>query len=121
MQVSNGFKYSWNAAGSCGSRITDVSFTPTDVTVAPPVVTGPTEVIVMGGVLQNPAKTYRVTVNNFMATGGDGFTTLIGGQSVQGGAQDIDALIAYLQLYKNPNAAYNPASTNLAKPRITRQ
>jgi 5'-nucleotidase len=121
MQVSSGLKYSWNPAGTCGTRITELSFTPTDVTVVPPVVTGPSELIVMGGVVQNPSKTYRVTVNNFMATGGDGFTTFLGGTSVQGGAQDIDALIAYLSGYKNQNLPYNPADAVLAKPRITRQ
>jgi 5'-nucleotidase len=121
MQVSSGLKYSWNPAGTCGTRITELSFTPTDVTVVPPVVTGPSELIVMGGVVQNPSKTYRVTVNNFMATGGDGFTTFLGGTSVQGGAQDIDALIAYLSGYKSQNLPYNPADAVLAKPRITRQ
>lgn len=123
MQISNGFKYTWNSAGTCGTRITDVTFTPTDVTVQPPVVTGPTEILVMGGVVQNPTKTYRVTVNNFMATGGDGFGVLVGGQNQQGGAQDIDALIAYLGLYNNvtPAVAYDPTKAELAKPRITRQ
>lgn len=121
MQISNGLKYSWDSAGTCGTRIVEVTYTPTDVTVAPPVVTGPTEFIVQGGVVLNPSKTYRVTVNNFMATGGDGFGVLVGGTSPLGGAQDIDALTAYLANYKAPSAAYNPASAALSKPRITRQ
>ncbi len=121
MQISNGLKYTWDSAGGCGTRIVDVTYTPTDVTVAPPVVTGPTEFIVQGGVVQNPSKTYRVTVNNFMATGGDGFGVLVGGTNQLGGAQDIDALTAYLANYKAPSAAYNPASAVLGKPRITRQ
>jgi len=121
MQISNGLKYSWNSAGTCGTRIVEVTYTPTDVTVAPPVVTGPTEFIVQGGVVLNPSKTYRVTVNNFMATGGDGFGVLVGGTNPLGGAQDIDALTAYLANYKAPSAAYNPASAVLSKPRITRQ
>ncbi|HYR26310.1 MAG TPA: bifunctional metallophosphatase/5'-nucleotidase [Aquabacterium sp.] len=123
MQISNGFKYTWNAAGTCGTRITDVTFTPTDATVQPPVVTGPTEILVMGGVVQDPTKTYRVTVNNFMATGGDGFGVLVGGTDQLGGAQDIDALIAYLGLYNNANPAvvYDPTKPELAKPRIIRQ
>ncbi len=121
MQISNGLKYTWNAAGTCGTRITEVTHTPTDVTVVPPVVTGPTEYIVQGGVVQNPSKTYRVTVNNFMATGGDGFGVLVGGTNQLGGAQDIDALTAYLAGFKAPSAAYNPANAVLGKPRITRQ
>jgi 5'-nucleotidase len=121
MQISNGLKYTWNSAGTCGNRITSVTFTPTDVTVAPPVVTGPTDIIVQGGVVQNPTQTYRVTVNNFMATGGDGFATLVGGTSQLGGAQDIDALIAYLATYKSQSLSYDPTTPVLAKPRITRQ
>jgi 5'-nucleotidase len=120
MQISNGFKYSWSASGTCGTRITEVSFTPMDVTVVPPVAVGPTEQIVVAGVVQNPGKTYRVTVNNFMATGGDGFGVLLGGVNPLGGAQDIDALIAYLTGYLAPAPAYNPADAGLGKPRITR-
>ena len=121
MQISNGLKYSWNAANAACSKVTDVSFTPTDVSVTPPVVTGPTEQIVFGGVVQNPSKTYRVTVNNFMATGGDGYTVLTGGLNTLGGAQDIDALVSYLQSgYKAPAAPYNPADAALKAPRITR-
>ena len=121
MQIASSLKYTWSAAGTCGTRIMDATFTPTDVTVVPPVVTGPTEILVMGGVVQQPTKTYRVTVNNFMATGGDGFGVFLGGTSVQGGAQDIDALIAYLSLYKSTNTSYNPTAVELSKPRITRQ
>lgn len=119
MQVSNGLSYSWSASGACGSRIKSVSFTPMNVTVVPPVATGPTEQIVIGGVVQNPTKTYRVTVNNFMATGGDGFGVLIGGLNQLGGAQDIDALIAYLAGYKAPAAAYDGSAAVLNKPRIS--
>ncbi len=121
MQTASSLKYTWNAAGTCGTRIVDASFTPTDVTVVPPVVTGPTEILVMGGVVQNPTKIYRVTVNNFMATGGDGFGVFLGGTQVLGGAQDIDALTAYLGLYKAASTAYNPAAPVLAKPRISKQ
>jgi 5'-nucleotidase len=121
MQVSNGLKYTWNSAGTCGTRITDLAFTPMDVSVVPPVPAGPTDNIVIGGVVQNPGKTYRVTVNNFMATGGDGFAVFKGGANVQGGAQDIDALVAYLVGYKSPNAAYDPTSPVFNKPRITKQ
>jgi 5'-nucleotidase len=118
MQISNGLKYSWTATGAACAKIVDVAFTPTDVTVYPPVITGPVDNIVIGGVVQSPSKTYRVTVNNFMATGGDGFTVLIAGLSQLGGAQDIDALTAYLSGYKAPAAAYNPADAVFAKPRI---
>jgi 5'-nucleotidase len=120
MQTASGLKYSWSATGTCGTRITDVSFTPTDVTVVPHQVVGPVDPIVVAGVVQNPSKTYRVTVNNFMATGGDGFGVFVGGTNVLGGAQDIDALTAYLAGFKSPLPAYDPTAAALAKPRVTR-
>ena len=120
LQISNGLRYSWSASGAACAKIVEVTFTPTDVTVVPPVVTGAPETVVVGGVVQNPAKTYRVTVNNFIAAGGDNFTTLLGGTSPLGGAQDIDALIAYFAGYKSPAAAYDQTSPVLALPRITR-
>ena len=121
MQVSNGLSYSWSTAAAPCAKIVDVVLTPTDVTVTPPVATGAPEFIVAGGVVQNPSKTYRVTVNNFMATGGDGFGVLLGGTNVLGGAQDIDALTAYLNAgYKAPKAPYDPTLPALKLPRITR-
>jgi 5'-nucleotidase len=121
MQISNGLKYSWSASAAACSKITDVSFTPTDVTVVPPVSNGAAEQIVLNGQVTNPSKTYRVTVNNFMATGGDGYTVLLGGTNVLGGAQDIDALVSYLQGgYNAPAPAYNPTDPALNIPRITR-
>jgi 5'-nucleotidase len=121
MQVSNGLRYSWSAAAAPCSKIVDLVLTPTDVTVTPPVATGAPETIVANGTVLNPAKTYRVTVNNFMATGGDGFTVLLGGTNALGGAQDIDALTAYFNAgYKAPKLAYDPTLPALAIPRITR-
>ena len=121
MQISNGFKYTWNAAGVCGTRIVDVKFTPMDVTVVPARALGGEITIVQDGMVLNPAQTFRVTVNNFMATGGDGFSTFVAGASPLGGAQDIDALVAYLAGYETPNAPYDPADPVLHKPRITKQ
>jgi len=120
LQVSNGLSYSWSASAPACSKIVDVTLTPTDVTAVPPVATGAPDRIVIGGVVQHPAKTYRVTVNNFIATGGDGFKVLLGGANPLGGAQDIDALVAYLSGYKAPHAAYNQADPALGVPRIQR-
>lgn len=120
LQVSNGLQYRWSASGPTCAKVTDVAFTPTDVQSVPPVATGPTEQIVVGGVVQNPTRTYRITVNNFMATGGDGFSVLTGGAAVRGGAQDIDALVAYLAGFQQPAAAYDPTAPALRKPRIIR-
>ena len=49
------------------------------------------------GVAIDAARSYRVTVNNFMASGGDNFTVLTGGTNVQQGALDIDAASAYFK------------------------
>jgi 5'-nucleotidase len=38
---------------------------------------------------------YRVTVNSFLADGGDGFSVLVGGTDRLGGDIDLDALVAY--------------------------
>jgi 5'-nucleotidase len=49
----------------------------------------------ISGVLVDPTDTFRVTMNNFMATGGDGYTVFKEGTDPLGGAQDIDALVDY--------------------------
>ena len=121
LQISNGLKYSWSASAPACSKIVDATLTPTDVTVVPPVATGAPDPLVIGGVVLHPTKTYRVTVNNFLATGGDGFTVLTGGASALGGAQDIDALVAYLSGgYRAPALPYDPTAPALNTPRITR-
>lgn len=99
--TSAGFKYTWDGANACGARISNVSLR-TGTT---------TETLVdASGVVQNPTKTYRVTVNNFMADGGDGYSTLLKGTNRLGGAQDIDALTAYLSGFKAPKAPFTPGS-----------
>ena len=75
MQVSSTFKYeSVPTAGTCAAKIGQIW---------------------ISGVPVAPATTYRVTMNNFMATGGDGYTVFKEGTNALGGAQDIDALIDY--------------------------
>ena len=100
------FSMSWDDTAAACQKVVDVKLAG--------------ETMVAGGVVQNPAKTYRVTVNNFLSTGGDGFTVLTGGTSLLGGAQDIDALVDYMAGFKTPNPPYNPADPLLAKPRISR-
>ena len=48
----------------------------------------------VNGVEVAPTDTFRVTMNNFLATGGDGFTVFNEGTNALGGAQDIDAFVA---------------------------
>jgi 5'-nucleotidase len=52
--------------------------------------------ITLNGVPVDPAASYRVTVNSFLADGGDGFAVLKQGTNRLGGAVDTDAFEAYL-------------------------
>jgi 5'-nucleotidase len=52
--------------------------------------------ITIGGTVVAPTSTFRVTMNSFLATGGDGFKVFNEGTDPLGGAQDIDAFAAYL-------------------------
>jgi 5'-nucleotidase len=49
----------------------------------------------VNGVEVQPTDTFRVTMNNFLATGGDSFTVFNEGTDALGGAQDIDSFVAY--------------------------
>jgi 5'-nucleotidase len=44
----------------------------------------------------DPAATYRVTVNNFLASGGDGFAGLAAAKFIADGGQDLDALESFI-------------------------
>ncbi len=74
LQPSKGFTYTWDNSAAAGSKVSAMS---------------------LNGAAINPTISYRITVNSFLADGGDGFTTLIAGTNRLGGAQDIDALIAF--------------------------
>jgi 5'-nucleotidase len=106
LQASNGFSFSWSASAAACSKIVDVALN------GVPLVTS--------GTVLNPSSTYRVTINNFLSTGGDNFTVFKSATNALGGPQDIDALIAYLANFKVPNAPYNPSDATLNKPRVTR-
>ncbi|MCK9687870.1 bifunctional metallophosphatase/5'-nucleotidase [Scleromatobacter humisilvae] len=121
LQPSNGLRVAWSAGAPACAKIVDVTFTPTDVTATPPVATGPAVAIVKDGVVLEPARAWRVTVNNFLAAGGDSFSTLTAGTGRLGGAQDIDALRAYMASTLAPDAPYDPSLPALGEPRIVRK
>jgi 5'-nucleotidase len=74
LQVSSTFSYERNlAATTCEGRIGR---------------------IFVDGVEVAPSDSFRVTMNSFLAAGGDGFTVFNEGTDALGGAQDIDALVA---------------------------
>jgi len=85
LQPSAGFSYTWSMAAPVGQRVDAAS-------------------IRIGGAPVAADATYRVTVNNFLATGGDGFTVLNDGTQRLGGPVDVDALEAYLTAH-SPVAA----------------
>jgi 5'-nucleotidase len=76
LQVSEGFRYTWTASAPTGSKVAIAS-------------------IMINGVPVDPAASYRVTVNSFLADGGDNFLVLRQGTDRLGGALDLDALEAY--------------------------
>jgi 5'-nucleotidase len=120
LQMSAGLRVKWSAAAPVSAKVVDVDWAPVDLAAVPPVVTGPTQAIVSGGVVLEPARKWRVTVNSFMASGGDGFTVLKSGTERLGGAQDIDALAAYLAPYRAPHAPYDARLPALGEPRVVR-
>jgi 5'-nucleotidase len=75
LQISSSFRYEQDpAATTCEGRIGRMFVNGTEVA---------------------PGDSFRVTMNNFLATGGDGFTVFNEGTDALGGAQDIDALVDY--------------------------
>ncbi len=76
LQVSDGFSYEWSASAPDGDKVDPASIT-------------------LGGVVVDPAAGYRVTVNSFLADGGDLFSVLTEGTDRLGGEVDLDALVTY--------------------------
>lgn len=93
LQVSDGFAYTWDASQPDGSKVDPST-------------------IMIGGVPIDLAANYRVTVNSFLADGGDNFTVLIDGTDRLGGDVDLDALVNYF----GANSPVAPGPQN----RITR-
>ena len=87
LQISAGFSWvSSSAAAACADKVSGLTLNGTPI---------------------DPAASYRVTMNNFLAGGGDGFTVFNQGTNALGGAQDIDALVAYFGSFL-PNAVPTP-------------
>ena len=76
LQVSNGFTYTWDNAAAPGSKVSNIQ---------------------LNGVALDMGASYDVTMNDFLAAGGDAFTTLkVGTNPVYQPGFDVDALAAYL-------------------------
>jgi 5'-nucleotidase len=89
LQVSKGFSYAFDDTRPFGERVIASSMS-------------------LNGAPVDPAKSYRVTVNNYLSTGGDGFTALTEGSAQQFGVYDADALYAYFQA----NSPISPVPTD---------
>jgi 5'-nucleotidase len=76
LQVSAGFAYTYTASAALGSRVSAMT---------------------LGGVPIDLAGSYRVSTNDFLANGGDGFTNLtVATNRVTAPGFDVDSLAAYL-------------------------
>ena len=89
LQVSKGFSYAWDNSKPNGERIL-------------------AERMSLNGAPIDPFASYRVTVNNFLSVGGDGFTVLKDGTAPQIGVYDIDALHVFFQA----NSPVRPGAAN---------
>jgi 5'-nucleotidase len=76
LQVSKGFSYVWDATKPYGEHVIAISMS-------------------LNGKRIDPAARYRVTVNNYLSVGGDGFAVFKQGTGQQYGVYDVDALFAY--------------------------
>jgi 5'-nucleotidase len=70
----------------------------------------------VNGVPVAPGAEFRVTMNSFLAAGGDGFTVFNQGTNALGGAQDIDALAAYFAAAEPAGIAVPPLNRIVPKP-----
>ncbi|UCV29996.1 bifunctional metallophosphatase/5'-nucleotidase [Ferribacterium limneticum] len=82
LQVSKGFNYSYTLANACNDRIGSIT---------------------INGVAVDPSAYYAITVNSFLADGGDGFAVLKEGTNRLGGDVDTDAFEKYLQANLSAN------------------
>ncbi|OAF15984.1 bifunctional metallophosphatase/5'-nucleotidase [Bradyrhizobium neotropicale] len=80
LQVSNGFSYTWDASKPFGERVVADKMT-------------------LDGKPIEPTQGYRVTLNDYLAVGGDGFTVAKQGTSPQYGGYDADALFAFFRAH----------------------
>ncbi|MCW3480889.1 bifunctional metallophosphatase/5'-nucleotidase [Neisseriaceae bacterium JH1-16] len=90
MQVSSTLRYSYSASAPVGSKVLPGSIT-------------------INGVQVVPAQDYRLTVNNFMADGGDGLSVLKQGRNRVVGIADVDALDAYFKGYTSASKLAVPS------------
>ncbi len=102
----SGIKYAYNLALPAGSRITSLT-------------------LLDGTSIAPDATPYTVTMNEYLATGGDKFSVFLSGtNATRLGVSDLDALIEYVQFkYGTPptNTPIDPSVYPVIEGRITKQ
>ena len=78
LHVSRGFTYTWDASKPLGQRVVPGS-------------------VILNGQAVQPTDSVRVTVNSFVAGGGDNFAIFKEARNPRTGAMDVDALEAYVR------------------------
>jgi 5'-nucleotidase len=91
---SDSLRYSWSLAAPFGSKVDPASIT-------------------IDGVTVNPASSYRVTMNSFLADGGDGFPGFRVCTNPLGGEVDLDAAVRYFM--ESPTAIAPPPLTRITR------
>ncbi|MFE7534399.1 bifunctional metallophosphatase/5'-nucleotidase [Streptomyces rhizosphaericola] len=71
-----------------------------------------TDTIKLNGEAIDPARTYRVAMNEFLAGGGDGFPALGQGTNKLVGASDLDLFNAYLAAHSSATSPLAPPATD---------
>ncbi|MFD9425193.1 MULTISPECIES: bifunctional UDP-sugar hydrolase/5'-nucleotidase [unclassified Streptomyces] len=71
-----------------------------------------TDTIKLDGAAIDPAKSYRVAMNEFLAGGGDGFAALGQGTNKLVGASDLDVFNTYLAAHSTATAPLAPPATD---------
>lgn len=84
LQIS-GLKYTWDSTKPAGQRVADITFP--------------------DGTPLDQSASYTVTVNSFIADGGDNFTVLKEGTNREVGPVDLDALVNYVKQIEQPFSA----------------
>lgn len=95
-QIRDVIEQQWSGANANSARILQPSKELTYQYAANTSVSPRASNIMVAGSPLVESKVYRVTVNSFLADGGDNFTVLKEGQNRVGGGQDIDALESYV-------------------------
>jgi 5'-nucleotidase len=94
LQVSSGFSYAWSASRSAGQKVLAGSLR-------------------LNGQPITAEARLRVTVNSFLAAGGDNFSVFTAGSDLRTGVMDIDAFEAYLKANPQPLAGVAGRITRL--------